>query len=181
MSYCALVPFRNHTAQADDVEFRNAHGCCSLIWTSLCKRYGVQDGYGYYALEAWPILWKRVADGQIALEHFEQLALSFTYDYALTRREHLGALADALVKFSDRHNDPKCVNHLPAIAARLRELAEDEEVECVGLYGMSVSENLWFRWDAEADESKPYDLTTGTEHWFTTKGDAQQGGAGDER
>lgn len=169
MSYCALVPFRNHVPECDDVEFRNSHGGAAMIWCALCKRYNVRDEYGYQGLGAWPILWKKVANDEIKVEPWEQFALSFTYDYALTRREHLNDLADALDKFSEFHNVPKYVNHLPAIAARLRELAKDETVEAVGLYATSCGENMWFQWDAEADESKPYDMTTGDKHWFTTE------------
>jgi len=172
VSYCALVPFRDHLAETDDVEFRNAHGCTALIWDALCKRYGVWDRYGYQGPEAWSILWKRANpkhERPLPLEPWEQFVLSFTYDWALTRREHLNELADALAKFSEVHGDARYVNHLPAIADRLRELAKDETVEAVGLYGMSCGDSLWSVRNPETEESEPYDLTKHDKHWFTTE------------
>lgn len=117
-------------------------------------------------MDAWPVLWE--AAKTLDLEHWERFVLLFTYDYALTRVEHLNDLADAMDKFDSTYNTGKYVCHLKDIANRLRVLSEDPTIQGVGLYGMSCSENLWAVYDEALGECVPYDLTKWDKHWWTT-------------
>jgi len=42
---------------------------------------------------------------------------------------------------------------------------ESSEHEAIGFYMMSVSDNLWFEYDADSDESIPYDLNGDNRHF----------------
>jgi hypothetical protein len=68
--------------------------------------------------------------------------------------------------FVEKYPAGECVDHLPAWA---KWLDENSGVEAVGLYGTSVSENIWHRQkrcphcDNAIDETEPVPLTEGTE------------------
>ena len=172
MSYSQLIVFRNGLAEGD-AEFRNSHGVCPMVWTALCTKYRTliypddpltRATYRDIFTE-WGDLWA-AAKERLTLRAWEHLALQFTYDNALVKRRDFTALADALERFEDAHNLPGRVCHLTAIAARLRELMLEDDVDAVGLYGTSVGENPWWEHDPAPDESTPYDIRSGTKHWW---------------
>jgi hypothetical protein len=167
MSYMQLIAFRNGEAEPDE-EYKNSWGGAAMIWNALVRKYQSNFLLGRsprkICFEEWQDLFDAVKAERLKLHPWEQCVLEWTYDNALVRREHLREIAVALEKFEDAHAIPNQICHLKAAALRMRKLAEDESVEAVGLYAMSVSENPWLEQDGE--EERPYSLKTGTRHWF---------------
>lgn len=176
MSHSALIVFRNSVAETDS-EYRNGHGSAPVVWSALARKYErhiyPNDPLTHPPIRSpfdeWGDLWKAVKDKRVELRPWEWIALQWTYDNALVRGDKLCVVADALERFADAHALPGRVCHLEAMAARMRELAA-EGVDAVGLYATSVGDNPWHEWSRPDDdgdaESQPYDLRTGTKHWF---------------
>lgn len=145
MSYCQLIPFHDGKPEHGE-EFRNAWGGAARIWDALFKRYlkdpniKYDNWLGKRADDLWPLA--RRED----LPEFERAVHAFTFDRAYVRREHFKKLAADLRKFASNY-PAEGIDHLPAWAQAIENL----DAEAVGLYGTSVSENIWWKY-VEAQE-----------------------------
>jgi hypothetical protein len=97
---------------------------------------------------------------------FERAVHAFTFDHFYVRGENFRRLAADVRAFVEKYPAGECVDHLPAWAQWLE---EHTDVEAVGLYGTSVSENIWYRSKTCAhcgnstDETEPVHMSEGTE------------------
>jgi len=87
-----------------------------------------------------------------ALLMCERAVHAWTFDRALVAQEHFERFSADMEVFCQIY---KGQNHLLQWGSFISKC----EAEAVGLYGMSVSDNLWFRWDEELGKEIPFDLT----------------------
>jgi len=160
MSSTKLVEFRNGVAD-DCTEFRNSWGGAARIWDSIWKAYGTNT----HEFDNWL---SAATDGRLwglwASSDFiesEKIVYLFTCDNALVEKKDFSKIAAALREFESLH-PCKGVSHLSAWA----DLIESSDSEAIGLHATSVTENPWFEWDEETDETLPYNLNEGDKHWF---------------
>lgn len=167
MSYTQLIIFKDGKADGG-VEYRNAWGGSARIWDALFKAH-VPKKHEY---DSWIStgngddrrLWDLASRADLPM--FERAVHAFTFDHFYVRNEHFGRLAADLRAFVEKYPAGQCVDHLPAWA---KWLDENSGVEAVGLYGTSVSENIWHRAKScphcgnATDETEPVPLSEGTE------------------
>jgi hypothetical protein len=160
VSHCELIPFVSGKPQ-DGIEFCNAWGGSARIWDSLFKAH-VPKKHKY---DSWISdngddrrLWDLATRKDLPM--FERAIHAFTFDLFYVRREHFSRLASDLMLFAEKYPVPGRVDHLPAWA---KWLDENRSVEAIGLYGTSVSENPWRKYDAKTDEMVSISLSEGVE------------------
>lgn len=160
MSSTRLIQFRNGIAD-DCMEYRNSWGGASRIWDSIWSKYGTpKHEYDNWLTAATDgRLWKLWETEEFS--ESEKLVYLFTCDNALVAKEDFAKLAIALRDFAAKY-PPKGVCHLGAWA----DFLEASTAEAIGLHATTVTENPWFGWDEEKDESEPYDITKGDKHWW---------------
>jgi hypothetical protein len=162
MSRCQLIEFRN-SKPANAFEFSNSWGGAARIWSALFDRYlkdprKEYDSWLSRAVGSDRSLWDLAKREDLPL--FERAVHASTFDRAIVKRENFALLAQHLREFASKY-PPQGVCHLNAWADRI----EASHAEAIGFYGTSVSENLWYDWDEEKDESVPYDLASRDEHF----------------
>lgn len=166
MSYCALIYIKDGK-QASSQEFRNAWGGAAYIWDYLFNRY-LKDPRKEY--DTWLTsasasdapLWKLA--GRKDIPRFLRAVHASTFDRAYVAREHFKQFTADLREFVlVAGTEGQRVIHLLDWADAIDALGDD--IDAVGFHGTSVSENLWFVYDAEKDESVPYDMSARDEHF----------------
>jgi hypothetical protein len=163
MSYCSLVYFRDGKPFAES-EYRNAWGGAAKIWSDLFDAYLKRPSVPY---DNWLMrcagddssLWDLAKRKDLPL--FERAVHASTFDHAIIRREHFQQFVRHLREFVSKYPADGKVNHLPSWADAI----ETSDAEAVGFYGTSVGDNPWFRYDSDSNETIPYDLNTGDEHF----------------
>ena len=166
MSYKQLIIFKDGKADGG-VEYRNAWGGSVRIWNALFLAH-VPKKHEY---DSWlsnngndKRLWDLATRQDLPM--FERAVHAFTFDHFYVRRENFVRLAADLRAFVAKYPAGECVDHLPAWA---KWLDENGGVEAVGLYGTSVSENIWHRAKScphcgnSTDKTEPVPLSEGTE------------------
>ena len=149
MSYCALVNFRDGAAD-DQMEWRNSWGGSAAIWTYLFDKYvEKRHAYDNWMGDEDGRLWALAKDPR--LTDAERNVLRFTFDNALVFAEDFPSLARDLREVGASIEGS---THLESWAAHVESL----DALAVGLHGTSVSENPWFTWDEESEETVPYRL-----------------------
>lgn len=173
MSYCELIIFKDGKA-AYAIEYRNAWGGSARIWDALFREHVPKKG----EYDSWVSdpddrrLWDLAKRADLPM--FERAVHAFTFDHFYVRQENLNQLAADLHSFVAKYHAGENVDHLPAWENWLRETSA---VEAVGLYGTSVSENIWHRTKTcphcgnDTDETEPVLLSEGTEvyEWLNAK------------
>ena len=144
----------------EEQEFKNAHGGAAFIWNALCKRYLGHDNWMMAGvMNDGRDLWDLAKRSDV--QPFERAIHAATFDRAIVRREDFAQFAADLRKFVETYPPGNRVCHLSAWA----DAVESSEHEAIGFYMMSVSDNLWFEYDADSDESIPYDLNGDNRHF----------------
>lgn len=165
MSYTELILFKSGKADSA-IEFQNAWGGSARIWDALFVAH-VPKKHEYDSWICDPHdrrLWDLASRKDLPI--FERAVHAFTFDRFYVRRENFARFAADLRLFVEKHPAGERVDHLPAWA---KWLDENPDVEAVGLYGTSVSENPWHRSKScqhcgnETDETEPVPLSDGTE------------------
>lgn len=158
MSYCQLIPFIDGKP-SHGPEFRNAWGGAARIWTSLFDRYikNPDTPFHNWMTDRSNALWNLAKDQK--LSRHEKAVLAFTFDQFYVRKEHFSMCAHDLRAFANQYPVAGYVDHLAAWADAIENL----DAEAVGLYATSVGENLWFRYDSDADECVPVGIEKGHE------------------
>lgn len=155
--------------------FQNAHGWCPFIWESLCRRYEVKrrreasdwrdpDGMDMSPYSDWGYLWHLHGEGQIGLRPHEANVLASTYDRHVVRSDDFNVYARSLEMFHRVYTSPERVDHTQAVAEVVRRMPTTLMGLC--FYPMSVSQDTWYEYNAETDESAQYDFSTRTDHKF---------------
>jgi hypothetical protein len=161
MSYCSIVTFQDGLP-SDEAEFPNSWGGASRIWDALFEKYLKNPDIPY---DMWfraaedGTLWK-LADSE-ELSDCERAVLASTFDYAIITNENFARFAQHLREFVGMYPVPDKVDHLADWAAFI----EDCNADVVGFHATSVGQNLWYKWDDEKDESVPYNLNDGQDHF----------------
>lgn len=162
MSHCKIIVFENGKP-AKSAEYRNAWGGAAFIWDCLFNKY-LKDPMNKY--DTWVLgrnmdkLWNLAERDDVLL--FERAIHTATFDRAVIVREHLPRFAQDLRMFVDAYPSGQRVCHLSHWA---RFCDEHPDVEAIGFHHTSVSENLWYEWEEETEESMPYDLNTMDRHF----------------
>lgn len=160
MSSTRLIEFVGGVASSQH-ELRNSWGGAARVWDAIFEKYGTKrheyDNWLTAATDGR--LWKLWDTCDFT--EFEQWVYLFTCDNALVASKDFKKLAWALREFVKAY-PPRGVCHLSAFA----DFLEKSTAEAIGLYATTVTENPWLEWDEEKDEEVPYNITTGTKHWF---------------
>lgn len=163
MSTCSIIYFRDGLP-AEETDYRNAWGGSAKIWSDLFDAY-LKDPRKEY--DNWltrcdgtdTSLWDLAKRKD--LPAFERAVHASTFDLAIIRHEHFQQFAAHLREFVSKYPAGEKVSHLSAWADAI----ESSDAEAIGFHGTSVSENLWFDYDSETEESIPYNLNTGDKHF----------------
>lgn len=161
MGYCQLIPLKAGLPQ-DGIEFRNPWRGVPRIWDALFDKYLKNPRIEYdswlmrYGKDKGKGLWDLAKRDDLPM--FERAVHAFTFDRAYVSREHFPNLIADLRRFDLRY-PVDYPSHLSAWADAISTL----DADAVGLYGTSVSENPWWRYDEEKDETLPYSIEDGFE------------------
>lgn len=161
MSYTQLITFNDGLPERGP-EFSNAWGGAARIWSSLFDKYLKNPAIPY---DTWLSRLSREDNSlwdlakRTDLPVFERAVHMFTFDLAYVSKDNFDRLSEHLREFAEDHRVYQ-VDHLCAWADAIDAM---EGVEAVGLYATSVSENVWFEYDEEKDESMPVPLSRGFE------------------
>jgi hypothetical protein len=172
MGYCEIHIVRPNGDVVGHTEFRNQHRGTSVILNHLCKRY-FTTWENERQLRDWHAEWDRLVREykSMPLRWYEWNSLMFAYDYCIVRRDDMPLLARSLRRFAEDINLELDGAHLPGWASLVERIYRDEpEVSGVCIYATSVSDNPWQVWPDVAEdkerESRRYNVTTDTNHWF---------------
>lgn len=174
MSYSTLYVFRADGLAHHIKDFRNSHGCASMVWSRLCEAYDSKmypHGGKPLFLREWEDLWKMAPE--LGLTWFEHNVLNWTYDNALIAGKDLPLMSASFRAFEARYHNPKMISHMIPLAECCDQLAaEDPLPQAIGIYMTSLSSNPWrvrtLEGEPEFDEleERPYDLNRDTKHWY---------------
>lgn len=130
-------------------EMGNSWRGAVLVWSDLGKKY-LGDSSN------WEASWTLKNDAR--LSDAEWTVMLMTFDDVIIPAEHMEYAAKAC--------DTACLGHYgPEMATTIRKMVAD------GFVGLcfnqtTVNSNPWSTYDSETDESTPYNVRTGTKHWF---------------
>jgi hypothetical protein len=170
MSTCSIVTFENGKA-GKEVEFRNAWGGAAFIWSALFDRYLKNPAIEYHnwlsvsARNNGKELWE-LADRE-DLSVCERIVMKSTFDYAIVRRIHFEEFCGHLREFVRMYPPVgSALCHLVAWADEIERLIVPvAEIEAVGFYGTSCSDNLWFLPAGDDEDYEGYDLNNNDKHF----------------
>ena len=139
------------------VEFRNAWGWSASVWSRCCKHLLRVDENAW--LHGKPATFDAIFEliDNAALPREIRLVIQMTDDKAIVLRDRFEEVARALEAFDATYPaNHGYVNHLPAIAAALREVppALDDGRPIIGvcLTGTSVADDQWDREDPSVED-----------------------------
>lgn len=132
-------------------ELLNSHGTHPVIWNALCQKYYQTKDLAYNGT-VLDLLWPRWQDASIPV--FERALLLMTYDHAYVLKRNYARAAHDIQQWLEAHPPHSGrVNHWPA----LRDFyASDPPYEAIGLWGTSITENMFLDLDAFDEESQEY-------------------------
>jgi hypothetical protein len=173
MSYSALIAFGEDGLARVDSEYGNGWGSAPVVWNAIERKYhrlfwpddSILNPPLRGMREELEGLCTWASDHHDKMRWWEWVALQWTYDNALTAGCNLLSVAEALDRFEDAHHAGEGVCHLGKMAARMRAL-HAANARAVGLWSTSVSNDPWTEREEEDESPVPYNLLTGTRHWF---------------
>tara|TARA_Y100000310_G_scaffold319966_1_gene375867 strand:- start:3619 stop:4155 length:537 start_codon:yes stop_codon:yes gene_type:complete len=169
MGYTELFYIDKHGDAVAYKEYPNPWGGAAFIWTQIYDRF-LKDHSKEF--DSWLTsernaqrLWNLVNDKDIPSK--VRAVLAFTLDYAIVEYDKLPKmveyLRDFLLSFPPGKN---VVCHLGAWCDDMMEIYFREDDLGVCLYPTSVSENLWYMYDEEKDDTIRYNINKDDKHWF---------------
>lgn len=159
MGYCEIIPIKNGEPQ-DGIEFHNPWRGASRIWDSLFDQY-LKDPEKEY--DSWlsnfrkdqgQPLWDLAKRDDLSMP--ERSVHAFTFDRAYVLKSDFTRLANDLRVFEEMY-PVDFPSHLSAWAETIEAL----DAEAVALRATSVSENPWYYYNEEDDETIPYTIEDG--------------------
>ncbi len=161
MSSVSLVEFVDGVA-ANWHEFSNSWGGAARVWQTLFEKYipKKSEWDGFLTAADDGRLWKVCRDER--LSDAERIVYGFCCDDALVKRGDFRRMADALREFARQNPVSGVVCHMEGFA----KVFDDASGDAIGLYATSVGEDPWTTYDDKKDEYAPYDIRTGSKHWF---------------
>ncbi len=149
--------------------FKNAWGGAMAVWDELAKQYISGAGLMGLSPEAMRGVWALADDPR--LKWFERIVLLTTFDRCLVLGGDLAACAKAFELFDARYGPARRARGVAFnIGDQATALAGAAAAgaRAVGWNQTSVNGDCeWYgEWDEESDKEVPYDLNTGTAHWF---------------
>ena len=146
-------------------EYRNAFRSAWLVWDTMSKMYLHKDAIEFVisnryddALQPVWDLWK---NPNVPMSH--RLVMASTFDRVMVRRKNLTRLADAYDQYSKEVKDP---GHILIMADDLRILADDPACFAACWCQTSVSSDIWYVRESLEDDSRLYDVSRDSDHWF---------------
>lgn len=145
MSSTALVIMRKGKPH-QEIEFANSWGGVNRIWDAMFE-YIKDPSREYHTWLTDGTNWfeKMV---NVPKPEFEQAVLLWTADGAYVKRKHFKRMAKDLRQFMIVYPVTTGAYHLPAWADILATL----DADAVGIYGTSVGNNWWIRYDEKKDK-----------------------------
>ncbi len=160
MSYCEIITFKDGKPDKS-LECKNAWGGAAYIWDMMFKTF-LKDPSKEF--DTWlthgDCLWKLQERSDVPA--FMKAVHVSTYDRAIVRKEHFGQFVKDLREFLAFFGTSGRICHLETWA---KVIEDNPDVEAIGFYATSVSDNPWSAFNEELETSTPYDLTTGTDHF----------------
>ncbi len=173
MSRTTMYGFTRDGERHEVAEFKNSFGSAAFIWDAMSKRY-LKTSFGQLMTKAeLDKLWTLAYDMSISYCH--RLVLGSTFDRMLVSYKNFDMLAGLYDSFTKQFPPTDTeVCHLPAIAAKLRELAVEGKYIAVGWQQTSVAEEMWWVDGPEDPETgdhpqaRPYNLHKDHQHlWLS--------------
>lgn len=165
MSYSTLYVLDKDGLMQPDIELANAWGSGAFVWTVLCDKYRKQLSGDSFLFRDWGELIHR--RDELPLTWYEYNVLEWSLDWSIVRVQDFRLFIESLEAFSaEHHGDGRRVNHMPAIARRLRELLEKQEGYGVGIWNTSVSDDPWTVYENDEDGYRRYDINKDEKHDF---------------
>ena len=162
MSRTTLYGFGADGTIERHIEFSNSSGSASRVWDSLAVKYLDWEPFTWVNHRAEPLwkLWKH-----LHVPEQQRAVLLSTFDRATVAAGNFVRMAEAFEAFDAAlPTKPEYSNHLPVIAETLRQWAGGELI-AAAWQQTSVSEDLWYPWNADTEESESYNLLSGTDHF----------------
>jgi hypothetical protein len=162
MSYTTLHLVPKEGELTSYKEFGNSYGSAFHIWNVMSLEY---CGRKFDMFEPKPAAWDLFDDAKVPI--FARAVLGSTFDRVMVKKKDFKRLAKYYRKFHEtfkKHAEGKVCHILP-IAEALEAMVAEECVACC-FTQTSVSSDIWQKYDAEKDESRYYDISKDTGHWF---------------
>lgn len=160
MSYATLKKVIKDGDVVNALELHNAWLFQPFVWGILSKACNINTGLCF---DNWEKLFKLVRDRN-PLKWFEWNVLQFTYDQILISKEDMPLLAESLIEFHKIHGTELPHNHCNTIVKWIEEQMQIGDCFGMALYGTSVTDDLWWVRNEEADEDRPYNINSDTGH-----------------
>ena len=186
MSYTSIYAFNTKGETDSSAHIQNAFRGCFAVWKILEEKYlppflrYVPDGmsidehgkcFGYRpsrvtALPTGPNYDDCSAQKEIwglfnspLLSRAEKIVLGTTFDRVVVKIEDVAEVIEAFRAFGGDTNLPEQAEALENILAQGKFIA-------VAWNQTSVCESPWYTWDEETEDTTPYNLNTGEDHYF---------------
>lgn len=157
MSYTEMFGFDKKGDAYNLADIKNSWRGAVAAWNYIYNKYvgGDFPMFGEEGFKQFPANFDK-------MEEVDQIVLLTTYDYALIKREDFQKVINA---FRDFKGDTS----LKEQADIIEESLEDEDCIAIGWNQTSVNGDNWCNYggyDNENDECIPYNINTGSKHWF---------------
>ncbi|MDT2675355.1 hypothetical protein [Enterococcus dongliensis] len=126
------------------------------VWNSLNEKYALNDDMMFGFKKTWGNFNKGF------YEEYEDVLLGSTFDKVIVLKENFEQLISNFEKYLAVYPNSNFGQQIEIIQA----MKEDEDVIGVAWCQTSVADDLWdFAYDDEEDETIPYNVFKGEEHW----------------
>lgn len=168
MSRTTIHKFPEQGPNEDFAEFRNSHRSAMFIWQAMFKRYIAKTNndmeWGMYFMSSngkMQQVWDLARKMFVPID--ERIVMMTTFDKVLVRRSEISGVIDAMHEFERKYPGDSSI--LEQVSA-LEKLAQDETCFAVGWTQTSLSGDAWWVYEEAQDDSRRYDLSRDSDHWF---------------
>lgn len=163
MSYTSMFEIDHDGNCQETKDYSNSWGAAPFVWRSLARKYLNTDWWIEMA-SAGDRLWR--LDRNERLPSAERIVLVLTFDRVVVPRDAMYPAAAAIDEFIKAYPPVSGeANHWPQIADDLRD-AHARGVRAVCWEQTSVASRIWRIYDQATEQSRPYNIDTGTEHFL---------------
>jgi len=165
MSYTTVYLIHTNGAIKEIAPLENSHGFGPYVWNCFCGEllgnihaWRDLDLVSDEKLESW------ARDKNIPRQG--RAALLLVENQAVIEHARFIEIMGLLHKFVMDADNGFSVCHFSKIAELLEQHANDADGLGMCFDPSSLSDNLWFEYDEETDKEIPYDVKTGTRHFY---------------